>query len=94
MKKTVLGAWSFIFDHEQSPLRHIPDFSTRHMIFQMLGWMWAVAFSIAIGSYTFMAVSLVGHVVLIAAFAITVATYSAASVRPKLFLGVTPKRRK
>jgi hypothetical protein len=94
MKKAIAGAWSFIFDHELSPLRNIPDFSTRHMVFQMLGWMWAVAFSVAISSYTFMAVSLLGHAVLIAAFAITVATYTAASTRPKLFPVVTAKRRK
>jgi hypothetical protein len=94
MKKAIFGAWAFIFDHERSPLRHIPDFNTRHMVFQMLGWMWAVAFSVAIGSYTFMAMSLIGHAVLIAALAITVATYTAASTRPKLFVAKVPTRRK
>ncbi len=86
MKDVVFNAWNFIFDHEKSPLRHIPDFGVRHMVFQMLGWMWAISFSLAIGSYTFMAASLIGHAVLIAAAAITVATYTAATTRPKMFL--------
>ncbi len=86
MKNAVVYMWNFIFDHEKSPLRHIPDFTVRHMVFQMLGWMWAISFSLAISSYTFLAVSLVGHVVLIGAVAFTVATYTAASVRPQMFV--------
>jgi len=86
MKNFVFAAWNFIFDHESSPLRHIPDFGVRHMVFQLLGWMWAISFSIAVGSYTFLAISLIGHAVLIGAAAITVATYAAAAKRPDLFL--------
>jgi hypothetical protein len=56
------------------------------MVFQLLGWMWAISFSIAVGSYTFLAISLIGHAVLIGAAAITVATYAAAAKRPDLFL--------
>jgi hypothetical protein len=85
MRKFAITAWEFIFDHEASPLRHIPDFGVRHMVFQMLGWMWAFAFSIALGSYTFLAISVVGHAVLIGALAITAATYSTAMNRPQAF---------
>ncbi len=88
MKQAVISMWNFIFDHERSPLRHIPDFTVRHMVFQMLGWMWAISFSIAIGSYTFLAVSMIGHFVLIGAAAITVATYATAATRPRLFLAL------
>lgn len=86
MTKAIVFAWNFLFDHESSPLRHIPHLNTRHMVLQLLGWMWALAFSIALGSYTVFAASLVGHAVLIGAAAITVATYSAAAKRPRLFL--------
>ncbi|WP_309621721.1 hypothetical protein [Novosphingobium sp.] len=75
-----------MFDHEVSPLRHIPDFTVRHMVLQMLGWMWAIAFSLAIGSYTFLAYSLIGHAILLGAVAITVATYTTATKRPKVFM--------
>lgn len=88
MKKFVVHAWNYIFDHEVSPLRHIPDFTVRHMVLQMLGWMWAIAFSAAIGSYTFMAFSLIGHAILLGAVAITVATYATATKRPDSFLAL------
>ena len=88
MKQAIISLWNFIFDHERSPLRHIPDFGVRHMVFQMLGWMWAISFSVAIGSYTFLAASMIGHVVLIGAAAITVATYATAATRPRLFLSL------
>jgi hypothetical protein len=85
MRQVVISIWNFVFDHERSPLRHIPDFGVRQMVFQMLGWMWAISFSIAIGSYTVLAASLIGHAVLIGAITITVATYTAAATRPQLF---------
>lgn len=92
MKKTIVFAWNFLFDHQVSPLRNIPHLNTRHMVLQLLGWMWALAFSIAIGSYTVFAVSVIGHAVLIGAAAITVATYSAAAKRPSLFLTAAGRR--
>ncbi|MDC0082266.1 hypothetical protein N8199_07990 [Emcibacteraceae bacterium] len=86
IEKFVVYPWNFLFNHEVSPLRHIPDVGVRHYILQILGFMWAICFSAAIGSYTFMAVSIIGHTILIAAVAITVATWTAASVKPKLFI--------
>ena len=82
MRKIVVYCWNYVFNHKVNPLRHIPDVATRHMILQVLGWMWASSFAIAIGSYTFMAISLVGHIALIAAAAITVATYTVAERKP------------
>ena len=85
MRQLIVDGWNFIFNAEVSPLRHIPDVAIRHYVLQALGFMWAVSSAIAIGSYTFLAASIVGHVVLIAAAAITVATYTAASTKPSLF---------
>ena len=83
---TVVYAWDFIFNHEVSPLRNIPDVAVRHYVLQALGFMWAVSFSLAIGSYTFLAASLVGHTVLIVAVAITVATLTTAARSPQVFI--------
>jgi len=80
-------AWNFLFNHEVSPLRNIPDVAIRHYVLQALGSMWAISFSLAIGSYTFLAASLLGHTVLIGAAAITVATLTTAAVKPRVFLG-------
>lgn len=82
----VLSTWKFLFNHEFSPVRNIPDIAIRHYVLQSLGLMWATSFSLAVGSYTFLAASVVGHTVLIAAAAITVATLTAAEARPQLFM--------
>ena len=81
----VIFLWNFVFNHEVSPLRNIPDVAVRHYILQILGMVWAISFSLALGSYTIFAVSALGHVILIAAMAITVATWTAAKAKPELF---------
>lgn len=86
LRKSVVYVWNYLFDHEVSPLRNIPDVAIRHYVLQILGIMWAGSFALAIGSYTFLAISVIGHTVLIAAAAITVATWTAASVKPSLFV--------
>ncbi len=85
LKKLIITAWNFLFNSEVSPLRHIPDIGTRHYVLQSLGLMWAVSFAAAIGSYTILAASIIGHAILIGAAAITVATYTAAAKKPNLF---------
>jgi len=85
MRTFLVHGWNFIFNSEVSPLRHIEDASMRHYVLQALGAMWAVSFSIAIGSYAVFAASVVGHAVLIGAAAITAATYTAAKLKPKVF---------
>lgn len=85
VKTSIVYAWNFLFDHSVSPLRHIPDVGVRHYVLQVLGLMWAVSFSVALGSYTILAASILGHTVLIAAAAVTVATFTVAAKRPKLF---------
>jgi len=86
MRNLVVYCWNFVFNHEVSPLRHIPDVAVRHYVLQALGAMWAVCFAVATGSYTFLAASVVGHTILIGAAAITVATWTAATARPELFV--------
>jgi hypothetical protein len=85
-RRLVVYCWNFLFNHEVSPLRNIPDVAMRHYVLQVLGLMWAAAFAIAAGSYTLLAVSVIGHTVLIAAAAITVTTWTAATVKPDLFV--------
>ena len=86
VRKFIVYCWNFVFNHEVSPLRHIPNVAMRHYVLQALGLMWAISFAVATGSYTFMAVSVIGHTVLIAAAAITVVTWTAATAKPELFL--------
>lgn len=88
----IVQAWNYVFNHNVSPLRHIPDVAIRHYVLQVLGLMWAVSFSVAIGSYAFLAASIFGHVVLIAAAAVTVATFTVAAKRPKMFIRGSGRR--
>jgi hypothetical protein len=85
MRQQIVRGWNFIFNAEVSPLRHIPNVAVRHYVLQGLALMWAVTFAVAIGSYTMLAASIIGHAVLIAAAAITVVTYTAAAKKPTLF---------
>ena len=93
MRSMIVFAWNYVFDHQTSPLRHIPDVGVRHMILQILGWMWAASFSVAFGSYALLPASLIGHAVLIAAAAITVATYTVAATKPAIFGTGSGRRR-
>jgi hypothetical protein len=88
----VVYAWNFIFDHEVSPVKNIPDVAVRHYVLQALGLMWAAAFSIAMGSYFVLAMSVIGHAVLIGAIAITVLTLTAAAKSPKMFVRGSGRR--
>ena len=92
MRKLTVSAWNFIFNSEVSPLRNIPDVAIRHYVLQALGLMWAVSFAVAIGSYTLLAASIIGHTFLIAAAAITVATYTAAAKKPQVFMRGSGRR--
>ena len=92
MRSLIVNAWNFIFNSEVSPLRNIPDVAVRHYVLQALGLMWAVSFAVAIDSYTLLAASIIGHTFLIAAAAITVATYTAAAKKPQVFMRGSGRR--
>ena len=84
--KLFVFSWNFVFNHKVSPLRHIRDVAMRHYVLQALGLMWAVSFTVATGSYTYLGASIIGHTVLIAAAAITAATWTTATLKPEWFL--------
>mgnify|MGYP000990705684 CR=1 FL=1 len=93
MQKFIYDNWNLVFDHRYSPLKNIPDVNTRHMILQILAWMWVTAFSIMIGSWTGFLASAVGHIAILAALAVTVGTYTVAQNAPQVFTH-NPGRRK
>ena len=71
-------------DSDKSPLKNIPDTSTRHMILQILAWMWCIAFSMLLGSYFVFALSAIAHITLLAAIAITVGAFDVANRHPHI----------
>jgi len=85
MKEFIYNNWNNVMDYEKNPLRHIPDINTRHMVMQVLAWMWCIAFSLIVGSWTAFGISAVGHIILLGAIAITVATFETAKRSPSTF---------
>lgn len=85
MREWIYNCWSVVMNANYSPLRHIKDRQARHMILQILAWMWCVVFGISVGSWTVFGVSVVGHVLLLAAIVITVGTFETARRSPQSF---------
>ena len=86
MKKFVVDCWDVIMDHNKNPLRHIPDLQVRHMVMQVLAFMWSAVFALYIAEsvYAF-GISAFAHVVFIGAVVITVGTFKVAEKQPWRF---------
>lgn len=82
MREWVHNCWSVVMDHNTNPLSNIPDLNTRHMIMQVLAWMWCVVFGIIVGSMWAGVISMMLHTLLLGAVAITVATFEIAKRKP------------
>ena len=86
MRSFVVDCWNHIMDAEINPLRNIPDLNVRHMIMQVLAFMWSAVFSITIAdSIMAFGISAIAHVALIAAVVITVGTFKLAEHKPSIF---------
>ena len=86
MRSFVVDCWNHITDAEINPLRNIPDLNVRHMIMQVLAFMWSAVFSITIAdSIMAFGISAIAHVLLIAAVVITVGTFKLAEHKPSVF---------
>ena len=74
--------YKLIMDSRHNPLRNIPDMNTRHMIMQVLAWMWCIIFSMYLGSIVAFGISAVIHALLIAGVFITAGVFETAKRRP------------
>ena len=80
--------YKLIMDSSHNPLRNIPDTNTRHMIMQVLAWMWCIIFSMYLGSIVAFGISAAIHAVVIAGVFITVGVFETAKRRPQYFGGL------
>ena len=87
MKEWVYECWTSVMDAEKNPLRHIPDLQTRHLVLQILAWMWCIVFSMYIGSFVVFGVSAIAHIIVLGAIVITVGTFETAKRKPEFFGG-------
>ena len=51
MKNLFMQIYSGVMDADWNPLRKIPDLALRHLIMQVLAWMWCIIFSLYFGSF-------------------------------------------
>ena len=85
MREFIYDSWNGIMNADINPLKHIPDINTRHMVLQVLAWMWCIVFSMYVGSIFVMGVTMIAHVIFLAAIVITVATFEAAKNNSSMF---------
>ena len=85
MREWIYDSWNGVMNAERNPLRHIPDLQTRHMVLQILAWMWCATFAQLVGSWYIFGFSAIAHVILLAAIVITVGTFETAKRTPTFF---------
>ena len=88
MRKFIYESWNVVMDHNINPLKNIKDTNTRHMIMQVLSWMWCIIFSMWMGSIVVFGVSAVVHALLIAGVFMTAAVFETARRKPQFFGGL------
>lgn len=84
----IYNAYKLIMDNKYNPLSNIKDVTIRHLIMQLLAWMWCIIFSMWMGSIVVFGVSAVIHALLIAGVFITAAVFETARRKPQFFGGL------
>ena len=85
MKNFIINNWEVVMDHSKNPLSNIKDLRVRHMVMQILAWMWVSVCSLYMGSVLFWGINAIAHTLLLAAIVITVGTFDTARRNPGAF---------
>jgi|TARA_B100000035_G_C20666720_1_gene407822 uncharacterized membrane protein len=88
MREFIYNSWNAVMDDKRNPLSNIPDLQVRHLVMQVLAWMWCIVFAFLIGSWTAFGFSVLAHVILLGAIAVTVGTFETARRAPQYFGGL------
>ena len=84
----MIKLYNLIMDSKRNPLSYIPDTNTRHMVMQLLAWMWCIIFGMSVGSVTVFGISAIAHALLIAGVFITAGVFETAKRKPQYFGGL------
>ena len=84
----MIKLYHLIMDSRHNPLAHIPDTNTRHLVMQVLAWMWCIVFSMWMGSILVFGVSASIHAILLAGIFVTVGVFETAKRKPLYFGGL------
>ena len=86
MRHFIVSCYDVVMNAEANPLSKIPDNNVRHLIMQVLAWMWCIVFSFYVGSITVFGISAVAHVLIIGALFVTVGTFATANRNPNALI--------
>ena len=87
MIKKLKENYDLIMDSDKNPLSKV-DTQVRHMVMQILAWMWSAVFGVYIAnSVMAFGISAIAHTLLIAATFITAGTFWAAEKNPRILDG-------
>ena len=84
----IINLYNLVMDSRRNPLSYIPDTNTRHLVMQVLAWMWCIIFSMWMGSILVFGVSATIHAILLAGIFITVGVFETAKRKPDYFGGL------
>lgn len=86
MRKWIVDCWNAVMDHNLNPLSNIPDLHVRHMIMQVLAFMWSAVFALqTVNVMLNFTISSIAHILFLGAVVITVGTFKVAEKRPYMF---------
>mgnify|MGYP000545249786 FL=1 len=85
MREYIYESWNSVMDANINPLKNIPNLQVRHLIMQILAWMWVSVCSMYMGSIMFWGINAIAHTLLLAAIVITVGTFDTARRNPDVF---------
>ena len=84
----MIKLYNLVMDSRHNPLSHVPDTNTRHLIMQVLAWMWCIVFSMWMGSILVFGASAAIHAILLAGIFVTVGVFETAKRKPGYFGGL------
>ena len=81
IREWIVDAWNGVMNYERNPLRHIPDLQVRHMVMQVLAFMWSGVFALLIAdSITVFAYSSIAHIAFITAIVVIAIVITTATI--------------
>tara|TARA_B100001057_G_C22668175_1_gene878725 strand:- start:455 stop:763 length:309 start_codon:yes stop_codon:yes gene_type:complete len=84
----IKNTYNMIMNSTRNPLSNIGDVNTRHLVMQVLAWMWCIIFSMSVGSILVFQISAIAHALVIAGVFITFGTFETAKRKPNYFGGL------
>ena len=84
----IIKLYHLVMDSRHNPLSNIPDTNTRHLVMQVLAWMWCIIFSMWMGSILVFGISAAIHAILLAGIFVTVGVFETAKSKPAYFGGL------